>query len=163
MENFSEETMRELAAFFDKDSILRISFSFAVLLAVSEAGQTDNPGIIDKVRDDYLDEYYVKDNDHKIDSGGYSIDKKIRWIVWELNKKGYLEKLERGVFKLSDKGKVFLDAAPYYLSSGLERDIDQKGVLTGKAFFDLNPGNKDESVGAAVDAARLRALLEELM
>ncbi len=111
MKIFNEETMRKSAALFDKDSSLHSAFSFAVLSAVSKAGQTDTPGIINKVRDDYLDEDYIRDNDHEIESGGYFIDKKIRWIVWELTDKGYLEKSDRSIFKLSDKGKIFLDAA----------------------------------------------------
>ena len=103
--------MRELADFFDKDNFLHSAFSLAVLSAVSKAGQTDTPGIINKVRDDYLDEDYIRNNDHEIESGGSFIDKKIRWIVWGLTDRGYLGKPERGIFKLSDKGKIFLDAA----------------------------------------------------
>ncbi len=106
----NEETIRESAAIIDKDNFLRSALSFAVLSAVSKAGQTDTSGIINKVRDDYLDEDYIRDNDHEIESGGNFIDRKIRWILWELKNRGYLEKPERGIFKLSDKGKVFLDA-----------------------------------------------------
>ena len=102
--------MRELADFFDKDNFLHSAFSLAVLSAVSKAGQTDTPGIINKVRDDYLDEDYIRDNDHELESGGSYIDKKIRWILWKLKNSGYLEKPERGILKISDKGKIFLDA-----------------------------------------------------
>ena len=111
MKIFNEETMRKSAVLFDKDSSLHSVFSFAVLSAVSKAGQTDTPGIINKVRDEYLDEDYIRDNDHEIENGGNAIDKKIRWKVWELKNRGYLEKPERGIYKLSDKGKIFLDVA----------------------------------------------------
>ena len=103
--------MRELADFFDKDNFLHSAFSLAVLSAVSKAGQTDTLGIINKVRDDYLDEDYIRNNDHEIESGGSFIDKKIRWKVCALKNRGYLEKPERGIFKLSNKGKLFLDTA----------------------------------------------------
>ena len=41
----NEETIRESAAIIDKDNFLRSALSFAVLSAVSKAGQTDTSGI----------------------------------------------------------------------------------------------------------------------
>ena len=161
MIKLDEKTMKELAEYFDKDSIRHISYTFAILLAVKSAGQINNSGIEKRVKKDYLLPDFIEAEEHEIKDGSSSIDKQIEWILWELYEKGFVDRVKTGVYALSDKGKLFLDAAPYYLTSGLETAVDQKGILTGKAFFDLNPGKKDESMGAAVEAAKLNSKLDE--
>ncbi len=137
-----------------RHGIVCASFMLAVLEAVFQHCH-DHPGIYMKIEDDYISTDY---NDHEISSGGSAVEKNIAWTIWYLKRKGLLYKPERGWYDITKKGLAVLKAAPYYLESGLEAKLDEKGILSGKALYDLNK-HDDGTFGASTEAAYVRELL----
>ena len=130
------------------------SFMLAVLEAVFQHCH-DHHDIYKKIEDDYISDSF---HDHEISSGGSAIEKNIAWAIWYLNRKGLLYKPERGWYDLTKKGLALLKAAPYYLEGGLEAKLDEKGILSGKALYDLSK-HDDGTFGAATEAAYVREFL----
>lgn len=141
------------------DEILSLGIIVAAyMLAVLEAvfqGCHDHESIYEKLECDYLDPCL---EDHELESGGSAIEKHIAWAVWVLTQKGFLNRTGRGWYEITDKGKELLKMLPYYLDSYLEKELDETGILSGKAFHDLHK-HDDGSYGAAVEAAYVRGLL----
>ncbi len=71
-----EKTKAEIAEFFEKNDGVNIPLVVAVLLAVLKAGQIDNPGIIKKLIDEYLDPDFIDSKDYEIKSGGTALSRR---------------------------------------------------------------------------------------
>ena len=137
--------------------LIVLSHNLGVLEAVFK-GCHDHASIHKKIENNYLDPCF---KDHEIESGGSAVEKHIDWAIWDLNKKGFLKRTARGQYWLTEKGMAMLKALPYYLDSFLEKELDQKGILSGKAFHDLHK-HDDGSYGAAVEATYIRSLLKQI-
>lgn len=134
--------------------IIAAAFMLAVLEAAFQ-GCHDHESIYGKIEEDYLDPCY---EDHELDSGGSAIEKHIAWAIWILTREGYLERTDRGWYEITEKGRETLKVLPYHLEGWLEKALDQTGILSGKAFYDLHK-HDDGTYGAAVEAGIVRLLI----
>ena len=137
------------------------AYSVAALTVMSSGQVMKKEDIINKTIDDYVDTF-CDDLSKMIDSGRYNrAEKTLQWVFIPLKEKGFIERVCKAYYRITDEGKEFLKVLPYHLDAWLERELDMEGVLSGKAFHDLRKMD-DGSTGAKYQAAYVRNLIKQI-
>ena len=138
------------------------SYFVAVLTVLSNGQAMKKEDIINKTIDDYVDTF-CDDLFKMIESGRYNrAEKTIQWVFIPLKDKGFIERVYKAHYRITDAGMEFLKVLPYHLDAWLERELDMDcTVLSGKAFYDLRKID-DGSTGAKYQAAYVRNLIKQI-